>query len=80
MPSSPTRTISTLTGTATGVTRSRRIPPSWHETIQHDWEDLIGGDRLDRLVEELRELIEVIEETTGRRYDAVPPHAATSTD
>ena len=50
-------------------TVANTIPPSWHETIQHDWEDVIGSDRLDLMVEELRGLIELIEGTTGRRYD-----------
>ena len=50
-------------------TVANAIPPSWHETIQHDWEGVIGSDRLDLMVEELRALVALIETKTGRRFD-----------
>ena len=51
------------------ATAASDIPPSWHETIQHDWETTIGTARLDLMVEELRGLVDLIERTTGRRLD-----------
>jgi 2-hydroxyglutaryl-CoA dehydratase, D-component len=50
------------------ATVANEVPPTWHDTIQHDWERVIGTERLDLMVEELRGLIEVIEHTTGRRF------------
>jgi hypothetical protein len=51
------------------ATAANDVPPSWHETIHHDWETVIGTERLDLMVEELHGLVEVIERTTGRRLD-----------
>src|SRR4051794_35103104 len=51
------------------ATVANEVPPSWHDTIQHDWERVIGGDRLDLMVEELHGLVELMERTTGRKLD-----------
>ena len=50
-------------------TVANEIPASWHETIQTDWETTIGTERLDLMVEELRELIALVERTAGRSFD-----------
>ena len=41
----------------------------WWETIANDWERLTGTDRIDLMVDELHGLIELLERSTGRRYD-----------
>ena len=46
-------------------TVANTIPPSWHKRIQHEWEDVIGSDRLDLMVEELGELVGLIERRPG---------------
>jgi 2-hydroxyglutaryl-CoA dehydratase, D-component len=51
------------------ATVANEIPPSWHDTIQRDWERVIGTERLDLMVEELQGLVELIERQTGRRFD-----------
>jgi hypothetical protein len=51
------------------ATVANELPPSWHDTIQHDWETVIGSERLDLMVEELHALVELVERTTGRRLD-----------
>lgn len=45
------------------------IPPRWHDTIQHDWEEVIGSERLDLAEGELRGLVELLERETGRAFD-----------
>lgn len=50
-------------------TVSDEVPLTWHETIQHDWETVIGSERLDLGEAELWELVEVLEAETGRAFD-----------
>ena len=45
------------------------MPPTWHDTIAHDWESTIGSARIDLMVEELRDLVDAISVTTGRQFD-----------
>jgi hypothetical protein len=51
------------------ATVANEIPPSWHDTIQHEWERVIGTERLDLMVDELLALVALIESRTGRRLD-----------
>jgi benzoyl-CoA reductase/2-hydroxyglutaryl-CoA dehydratase subunit BcrC/BadD/HgdB len=41
----------------------------WWEDLPHEWERLIGPERIDLLVGELHGLIELLEQRTGRRMD-----------
>lgn len=43
--------------------------PRWWERVQDDWEALIGSERIDLLVDELKGLIRFLEQTTGRIFD-----------
>ena len=45
------------------------VPATWHEAIHHDWETVIGSERLDLMVEELHGTVELLERTTGRPFD-----------
>jgi hypothetical protein len=51
------------------ATVANEIPPTWHDRVQRDWERVIGSERLDLMVEELHGLVELVERTTGRRFD-----------
>jgi hypothetical protein len=51
------------------ATVANELPPTWHDSIQRDWEAVIGTERLDLMVAELRGLVALIERTTGRRLD-----------
>lgn len=43
--------------------------PDWWLLARNDWETLYGTDRLDLMVGEMRELIGILEDMTGRRFD-----------
>ncbi|MFZ2102644.1 MAG: 2-hydroxyacyl-CoA dehydratase family protein [Oricola sp.] len=43
--------------------------PNWWELARDDWENLYGADRLDLMVGEMRELIAMLENLTGRTFD-----------
>jgi benzoyl-CoA reductase subunit B len=43
--------------------------PSWFEKSNHDWERVFQTERIELLVEEMRELIALLEKRTGRRFD-----------
>lgn len=43
--------------------------PDWWVRQRHDWEAFNGSARLDLMVAEMRELIALIEQTTGRPFD-----------
>lgn len=43
--------------------------PDWWIRARHDWEALFGSDRLDLMVAEIRDLIAMVEELTGRDFD-----------
>jgi hypothetical protein len=47
----------------------RRVPERWWARVAHDWEDVIGSERIDLMVAELHELIARLESTFDRRYD-----------
>ncbi len=44
-------------------------PDQWWELVPEQWETVFGSDRLDLLVDEQRQLIEYLENLTGRRWD-----------
>jgi hypothetical protein len=44
-------------------------PGPWWESIATDWERLVGTERIDLMVGELRELIALLEQRTGRTFD-----------
>lgn len=46
-----------------------RLPGEWWERVAHDWEDAIGTPRLDLMCAELEELVDVLERSTGRRFE-----------
>jgi len=48
---------------------SQRLPPNWWELSRHRWAELCEPHRLDLAVEELRELVTVLEQIAGRRFD-----------
>jgi benzoyl-CoA reductase/2-hydroxyglutaryl-CoA dehydratase subunit BcrC/BadD/HgdB len=43
--------------------------PNWWELTANDWETVYQSDRLDLMVEEMRGLIQLLEEKTGRHFD-----------
>jgi len=43
--------------------------PNWWEQARSNWEYLYGTERLNLLVSEMEELVAVLEEFTGRRFD-----------
>jgi hypothetical protein len=45
------------------------LPERFWERLAHEWEAVIGSARLDLMVEELRQLIELLERTTGKRFE-----------
>jgi len=45
------------------------VHPRWWETLSHDWENVIGTERIDLMVAELEGLIELLERETGRSLD-----------
>jgi hypothetical protein len=50
-------------------TAHREMPPTWHDTIAHDWEETIGRERIDLMVAELAGLIAALASATGRELD-----------
>ena len=68
---------SSSSGRARAARRSIRFRPRRIQTSRrrgttrshHDWESTIGSARLDLMVEELRGLVDAIEDKTGRRFD-----------
>lgn len=44
------------------------VPPRWWELMPRRWEEAVGSDRLDLMVEELTGLIRFLEATTGREF------------
>ena len=47
----------------------RKVPLTWFDKVQDDWEDFYDKDRLDTAVEELKELIRFLEMKTGKMFD-----------
>ncbi len=47
----------------------RSVPERWWERVANDWEEVIGTERLDLMVAELRDLIGILESRFGRAYD-----------
>jgi hypothetical protein len=47
----------------------RRVPDRWWERVAHEWEEVIGAERVDLMAAELRQLIDRLESRFGRRYD-----------
>jgi hypothetical protein len=47
----------------------RRLPERWWERVAHEWEDVLGSERIDLMVAELEQLLADLEERHGRRYD-----------
>ena len=47
----------------------RKAPLKWWEMDADDWENLYDKDRLDAGVEELKGLIEFVEQTTGKKFE-----------
>jgi hypothetical protein len=47
----------------------RRVPERWWERVAHEWEHVIGSERLDLMVAELHELIALLESRFGARFD-----------
>jgi hypothetical protein len=47
----------------------RRVPERWWEHVAHDWEDVLGSERIDLMAAELEQLVPVLERTFGARYD-----------
>ncbi len=45
------------------------LPERWWERVADEWEEVIGTARVDLMVDELRELIDVLERRFDRRYD-----------
>ncbi|ARU17843.1 2-hydroxyacyl-CoA dehydratase subunit D [Croceicoccus marinus] len=43
--------------------------PRWFENALDDWEEVYGPARIDLMVAEMRELIALLEQRTGRRFD-----------
>ncbi|GAB1256382.1 2-hydroxyacyl-CoA dehydratase subunit D [Aurantivibrio plasticivorans] len=43
--------------------------PNWWEKAPREWEEVYQSDRLDLMVEEMKGLISLLEERTGRRFD-----------
>jgi hypothetical protein len=43
--------------------------PAWFEHANHDWETVYEPRRIELLVKEMRALIELLEQRTGRRFD-----------
>lgn len=43
--------------------------PNWWEKAPHQWEEVYQSDRIDLMVEEMKGLIALLEEKTGRRFD-----------
>jgi 2-hydroxyglutaryl-CoA dehydratase D-component len=46
-----------------------RVPERWWERVAHEWEDVIGTERVDLMAAELEQLRERIESRFGRRLD-----------
>ncbi|KLU09113.1 2-hydroxyacyl-CoA dehydratase family protein [Kocuria sp. SM24M-10] len=44
-------------------------PPRWWELVPHRWEEAFGADRLDLMVAENWELMDFLEDWSGRRFD-----------
>ena len=47
----------------------RRVPERWWERVAHEWEDVVGSERIDLMVAELNELIALLESRLGARFD-----------
>jgi hypothetical protein len=47
----------------------RRVPARWWGRVVHEWEDVIGSERIDLMVAELNELIALLESRLGTRFD-----------
>lgn len=50
-------------------TVARKVPLTWYDRIENDWEDFYDKDRLDSAVEDLKGLIRFLEEKTGKKFD-----------
>jgi len=48
---------------------SATAEPYWWDDLPHDWERLVGTERIDLLVAEMHGLVELLEERTGRSLD-----------
>lgn len=44
------------------------LPRDWWERLPHHWDEFLGPERLDLMADELRDLIRVLEATTGRSF------------
>lgn len=49
-------------------TAENEVPLRWWTRMPHQWEEIIGSDRIDLIVSELRGLIRSIEVSTGRTF------------
>ena len=54
---------------ARAARRCSRPSPNWWEMSRWQWEDLDGTDRIDVMVEQLRDLISAAESIAGKRMD-----------
>lgn len=50
-------------------TVARKTPLNWYELTADRWEELYDTDRIDLAVEELKELIQYLENKTGKKFD-----------
>jgi hypothetical protein len=46
-----------------------RAPKQWWESVPRDWEEVFGADRLDLMTDENLQLVEFLEENTGRTFE-----------
>ncbi|MGJ9422634.1 2-hydroxyacyl-CoA dehydratase [Aeromicrobium sp. CF3.5] len=50
-------------------TAALHAPDRWWELVPHRWEEAFGADRIDLMVAECEDLIDVLERRTGRTFD-----------
>ena len=50
-------------------TVARKVPLTWKDKIEYDWEDFYDTDRIDEAVDELRQMIRFLEQETGKMFD-----------